>query len=242
MPMMGAAKMVLAEAAPKEIRKEGLSEYFLYTIEGTEDLPHGWGKRLPSFAADDVPVMNLYQYEEERYGPQVVRFLSFANDEEHGLGTEPIPGGLVKVYRPVDDAGHLGYVGAQDTKYVPKGDEVNLELGATRQVSVTPDRDGGGHRQLRVEDPRPRPRRHHHRLGRDPHGAGGGGQLPRACRCRWRCAATSPPRPGIWRRGGDAGQYERQDKDTAQFTLDLAPGEHREFRYAVVLHHGSRAL
>ncbi|MDF1555025.1 MAG: hypothetical protein P1P84_18290, partial [Deferrisomatales bacterium] len=39
MPMMGAAKMVMAEAAPKEIRKEGLSEYFLYTIAGTEDLP-----------------------------------------------------------------------------------------------------------------------------------------------------------------------------------------------------------
>jgi hypothetical protein len=33
----------------KEIRKEGLSEYFLYTIEGTETIPDKWGKRLLSF-------------------------------------------------------------------------------------------------------------------------------------------------------------------------------------------------
>jgi hypothetical protein len=26
----------------KEIVKEGLSEYFLYTIEGTETIPIGW--------------------------------------------------------------------------------------------------------------------------------------------------------------------------------------------------------
>ena len=31
---------------PKEIKKEGLSEYFLYTIEGTETIPNGWSKRL----------------------------------------------------------------------------------------------------------------------------------------------------------------------------------------------------
>ncbi|MDT8303494.1 MAG: hypothetical protein RQ760_18590, partial [Sedimentisphaerales bacterium] len=33
----------------KEIRKEGLSEYFLYSIEGTETIPNQWGKRLLSF-------------------------------------------------------------------------------------------------------------------------------------------------------------------------------------------------
>ena len=32
--------------APKEIIKEGLSEYFIYTIEGTETIPNGWSKRM----------------------------------------------------------------------------------------------------------------------------------------------------------------------------------------------------
>ncbi|MHC4621613.1 MAG: hypothetical protein ACYTEQ_28050, partial [Planctomycetota bacterium] len=57
----------------KEIRKEGLSEYFLYTIEGTETIPTGWSKRLLSFDVDKVPVINLYKYEEQRYGHSVVR-------------------------------------------------------------------------------------------------------------------------------------------------------------------------
>src|SRR5687768_183535 len=33
-------------AQPKEIIKEGLSEYFIFTIEGTETIPNGWSKRL----------------------------------------------------------------------------------------------------------------------------------------------------------------------------------------------------
>ena len=59
-----------APAEPKQIVKEGLSEYFLYTIEGTETIPNGWSKRLLSFDVDDVPVVNLYKFEEERYGSE----------------------------------------------------------------------------------------------------------------------------------------------------------------------------
>src|SRR3954469_17396645 len=36
---------------PKEIVKEGLSEYFIYSIEGTETVRTGWSKRMRSFAA-----------------------------------------------------------------------------------------------------------------------------------------------------------------------------------------------
>ena len=46
----------------KEIKKEGLSEYFLYTIEGTETIRNSWSKRLLSFAVDAVPVVKLYKY------------------------------------------------------------------------------------------------------------------------------------------------------------------------------------
>ena len=43
---------------PKEIIKEGLSEYFIYTIEGTETIPNGWSKRMRSFEAADRPVQD----------------------------------------------------------------------------------------------------------------------------------------------------------------------------------------
>jgi hypothetical protein len=122
----------------KEIVKEGLSEYFLYTIEGTETIPTGWSKRLLSFDKSEAPVVNLYKYEEERYGNSVVRFLSFKNDEEHKLGDTPIPGGMLKVYRGVDDKQHLGYVGQSAFKYIPVDEDVELNLGGVADVVVEP--------------------------------------------------------------------------------------------------------
>ena len=51
-----------AERRPKQVVKEGLSEYFIYTIEGTETIPNGWSKRMRSLEAaeraaqDPVPL------------------------------------------------------------------------------------------------------------------------------------------------------------------------------------------
>ena len=122
----------------KEIIKEGLSEYFLYTIEGTETIPNGWGKRLPSFVVQDVPVESLYKYDEDRWGDQTVRFVSFVNDAEHKLGETPIPDGKVKIYRQTGEDKGLSYVGGTDIKYVPVNEEVELQLGAAREVKVEP--------------------------------------------------------------------------------------------------------
>jgi hypothetical protein len=135
---MQVMSMDAAMPAAKEIKKEGLSEYFLYTIEGTETIPHTWSKRLPSFDTDEIPVVNLYKYEEQRYGPQVIRYLSFKNDQDHELGETPIPGGGMKVYRTVDDNQHLSYEGTSSFKYIPVGEEVELNLGPVDNVIVEP--------------------------------------------------------------------------------------------------------
>ncbi len=138
MDMDGTLAPVGRPSKPKEIKKEGLSEYFLYTIEGTEAIPTGWSKRLMSFDVDEVPVVNLYKYEQERYGNSVVRFLSFKNDEEHKLGETPIPGGLLKVYRNADSQGHLSYTSQSSFKYIPVDEDVELNLGAVGDVVVEP--------------------------------------------------------------------------------------------------------
>jgi len=123
---------------PKEIKKEGLSEYFLYTIEGTETIPHQWGKRLLSFEAEDIKVDSLYKYDEERWGDQTIRFVKFANDKDHSLGETPIPDGDVRIYSQADDTGHLSYVGGTSVKYIPVNEEVELDLGPARLVQVEP--------------------------------------------------------------------------------------------------------
>jgi hypothetical protein len=122
----------------REIRKEGLSEYFLYTIDGTETIANQWSKRLPSFDVSDIPVVNLYKYEEEMHGPSVVRYLSFKNDTEHKLGETPIPDGSMKVYRTVDDVQHLSYEGQSSFKYIPVNEKVELNLGNVSDVVVKP--------------------------------------------------------------------------------------------------------
>ena len=123
---------------PKEIKKEGLSEYFLYTIEGTETIANQWAKRLPSFEIDDIDVNSLYKYDEEKWGKDTIRFVSFANDEDHNMGETPLPNGNVKIYRRVDGDGMLGYIGGTNVKYIPVDEEVELNLGPARKVTVEP--------------------------------------------------------------------------------------------------------
>jgi len=134
MPLLG----TLYGIHRKEIIKEGLSEYFLYTIEGTETIEDEWGKRLPSFEVDEIPVESLYKYDEEQWARQTMRFVTFANDAEHELGQTPIPDGSVKIYGAVDAEGHLRYVGGTNIKYIPVNEEVELNLGAAQEVKVEP--------------------------------------------------------------------------------------------------------
>ena len=118
--------------------KQGLSEYVLYTIEGRESIPNGWGKRLPSMNADSIPVVSLYKFDEERWQGRTMRLLSFVNDEEHELGMTPLPQGMFRAFRRVDDEGLLSYVGQSSVKYIPVGEDVELELGLASLVSVEP--------------------------------------------------------------------------------------------------------
>ena len=232
-------KRVMAMAAapprPKEIRKEGLSEYFLYTIEGTEDIPQGWSKRLPSFEAAEVPVINLYKYEEEKYGRRVRRFLSFKNDQAHHLGRTPIPGGRFRVYRQVDEEGRLAYQGDSQFKYIPVDEDVELDLGPSDKVVVEPslmdyreenhlfDHKGNlnGWDEVRkyrmlVKNTRPVPvtieiKRH----------------LPTAY---WKLQDE-----------GEIVRHEKVDFKTVKFTLTIPERSSREFHYQLLTYHGRRA-
>ena len=135
---VSAAGGMVSKMRERQVVKEGLSEYFLYTIEGQDTIATGWSKRLPSFEVGEVPVVNLYKYDDGRYGTNVLRFLSFKNDEKHKLGETPIPGGLMRVYRNVDDEQHLSYAGQSEFQYIPVEEDVELSLGAVQDVIVEP--------------------------------------------------------------------------------------------------------
>ena len=99
---------------PKQIIKEGLSEYFIYTIEGTETIPNGWSKRMRSFEGTTVPFKIQYRYRPAEYGDQLVRMYLLTNDKESKLGTTPLPDGMVRVFRQNGRDGLSFLVGPAD--------------------------------------------------------------------------------------------------------------------------------
>lgn len=232
--MAAPASVQMVPMEPKEIVKEGLSEYFLYTIEGTETIPNGWSKRLLSFDVDDVPVVNLYKFEEERYGSEVVRFLSFTNDKEHKLGATPIPDGTLTVYRRADAEGHLSYEGQSSFMYIPVDEEVELNLGAVEDIVVEPtlmesrtdsyrfdrNRDIAGWDEVQVFELKVKNTR----------------DIP--VKVEIRRNFETP----YWtmQRTGQVDEFEKVDVDTVEFSLLLAPRSERKFQYTLTTYQGTR--
>ena len=118
---------------PKQVIKEGLSEYFIFTIEGTETVRNGWSKRMRSLEAAAVPVKIQYRYRPAEYGDQLVRMYLLTNDKDSKLGTTPLPDGVVRLFRQNGRDG-LSFLVAQPIKYVPIGDKIELNLGPDPEV------------------------------------------------------------------------------------------------------------
>ncbi len=237
---------------PKEIIKEGLSEYFLYTIEGTETIENTWAKRLQSFDAHDVNIDSLYKYDEQRWGNQTIRFIAFANDKDHNLGQTPIPNGNMKIYAAADQKGSLSYIGTTDIKYIPVNEKVELNLGPAQLVKVEPvlmeyktDNyvvDGNGNICT-------------HGYIYDQNGNlksmsfGGYDEL-----CTWKIgiinASYLPIEVEITRSFEDSYwnleisdknvSYQKYDAKHARFTIKLPPQSKQEFTYKVTIYHGWR--
>lgn len=232
MMAMGAAE---AEA-PKEIVKEGLSEYFLYTIPGTETIPNQWSKRLPSFKPVRVPVVNLFRYDEERYGSTTMRLLFFKNDEKHNLGETPLPDGFFKVYRTADQQDHLSYEGATPIKYIPVEQEAELNLGAARGVKVEP-------KLMKIQTDQ--------YLFNGTNGNISGYDQAEDWTLELNNYRDIPVRVEVFRRlrhqyvdeikpKGELASFEKQDAQRLKFVVELPPNTEREITYRVVYHEGDR--
>ncbi|MFC1706856.1 hypothetical protein ACFL59_08555, partial [Planctomycetota bacterium] len=126
---------------PKKVKKEGLSEYFIFTIEGTETVPNGWAKQLRAITVEKVPLSALYKLSDKETAGQLRKYYKFWNkkiDNKEGagqLGDCPLPDGNVRAFRADGDA-DLSYVGATSTKYIPMGEKVELDLGVDPDVTA----------------------------------------------------------------------------------------------------------
>ena len=117
-------------AATKEIIKEGLSEYFIYTIEGTETIPNGWSKRLRSLEGRSRPVQDPIPLPPAGIwrptGPDV------SADQRQGLQARHYA--AARRHRSASSATTAAMASPtspqQNIKYIPIGDKIELNLGA----------------------------------------------------------------------------------------------------------------
>ena len=137
-----------ADKKPKRVIKQGLSEYFLFAIEGREDIKNKEPKRLVSMKVDSVPLECIYKLTDRDGGKQFTKFYRFKNvkllDDDgnerdlsamENLGESPLPDGMVRLfseYRNKD----LAYVGGTATKYVPIGDRVEVNVGRDADITI----------------------------------------------------------------------------------------------------------
>jgi len=145
-----------AEAAPgngkgegrKQVVKQGLSEYFLFTIEGREDIKHQEPKRLISMKVAEVPLECFYKLTDRDGGTQFTKFYRFKNlkllddggNEKdlppmENLGLSPLPDGMVRLFSEYRNR-DLAYVGGTTTNYVPIGDRVEVNVGRDPDLTI----------------------------------------------------------------------------------------------------------
>ena len=227
----GNAVDALGREKAREILKESVSEYFLYTVEGRDTIPNGWSKRLPSFRAADVPIASYYKFERERWGDAVMRFYRFTNSVAAHLGQEPLPDGAVQAFRVAGEDRSYAYVGRAAVKYIPIGEQVDLELGADLEVQVKPSLMNWEKLDLRF----------------DNEGNVGGWTTRETWQFEVRNskdidAVVDIRRnfPGDWSISTTTA-YEKVDASKVKFVLPLKPREARVFTYELTTRHGTAA-
>ncbi len=132
----------------KQVVKQGLSEYFLFTIEGREDIKEKEPKRLAAMKVADVPLECVYKLTDRDGGQGFTKFYRFKNlkllDEQgkekklstmENLGLSPLPNGTVRLFSEYKNR-DLAYVGGTETKYVPIGNRVEVNVGPDKDITI----------------------------------------------------------------------------------------------------------
>lgn len=146
--MGGGGALPGATPAPPVVVKQGLSEYFLFSIEGREEIKNAEPKRLVALKVAEVPLEVIYKLTDREGGVQFVKFYRFKNNklvdnegkekkltDMENLGTSPLPNGDVRLYFEYANK-DLAYVGGTTTKYVPIGDRLEVNVGADPDISI----------------------------------------------------------------------------------------------------------
>jgi len=130
----------------KKIIKEGLSEYFIFTIPGKESIPNKWEKKLLSVQAKNISLDTIYRfsnYSSRNTISYAKKYYEFKNRKSNGIisdtdfGKTPLPDGWVYIYKKNNSKKeNLKYINSFQLKYVAIDDKIKLYAGKEFKVSV----------------------------------------------------------------------------------------------------------
>ncbi len=132
----------------KKVKKQGLSEYFLFTIEGREDIKNQEPKRLVSMRIAEIPLDVIYKMTDREGASQFTKYYRLKNQklaeadgtekklaDMENLGVSPLPDGQVRLFSQYENK-DLAYVGGTVAKYVPIGDRLEVRIGPDGDITT----------------------------------------------------------------------------------------------------------
>jgi len=205
------------------VSRSGFSEYSLYTLKSTESFEPNQTRQVATMRAAKVPIHKYYQYDPTTYGNAVAMLYEFKNSQQNGLG-EPMPGGLIRVYRR-DRDGTLALVGEDNLAFTPRDEVARLYLGNAGNIVV--DRKlMSTQRANEVVDPKTGRVLHYDQVEEYRIAVRNRKSTPAEVRIK---EQIIPP----WSMLEQSHRYEKLSANTIQFTLSLQPDKEEVITYKV---------
>lgn len=125
------------------VEKKGLSEYFLFTIEGRETIRNKEPVQLLALDVSGAPLDPIFRCSDRSNGSRFMKILRVKNEKlstpklsaMNNLGLAPIPNGQVMLYSEYLNK-DLSFLGSSHTKYVPIGERLESSLGFDPNISL----------------------------------------------------------------------------------------------------------
>ena len=129
--LKAAARMEAAEVeTPPQIRKEAISEYYLYQIQRESDLKTDKESQLSLFITRDLPLGLIYQFNFTRWGMFPTTIYQFRNNQHF-----PLPPGSIRGWLVVDGV-REGYLGEGRVSFTPPDEEIEVNLGWEKRLKL----------------------------------------------------------------------------------------------------------
>ncbi len=117
-----------APGAPPPVTPEALGQSYIYEIAGRHDMKDDWRARFAALEAPSTPCRVLHKLDPPLYGSRVRKFYVITNDQASGLGSAPLASGEAYVLRDYAAKG-LTPVIVSRLPYAAIGAETELDVG-----------------------------------------------------------------------------------------------------------------